>query len=459
MRLVYTALLAALAVPAAAQDFYVDANAAAGGDGLSWATATDDLQKALDDAAAAGGGTVHVGFGPYSGDFVIPAGVEVLGGYVATDPNGRHPKSILQRSFQARTTILAASARAVEMKANSTLDGFWVQFGQAGSPGGGGILIDGVDATVRNCFIRLNNDSVGAGAALLVRNGASPRIENSVFTLNGDPASGAAIEVDGAGGTYVNLTIDSNEHSGLRLSNGATPAIYNSIFSNNGALSGATAYGIEADAASSPILEHNLFFNNNSGHYLDGGTPVMTVAQLNALGYAQNNIEGDPKFEVAGSVWRLQADSPAIDVGHPTEFAARPQGLYDQPRRLDGRMDGLVRVDIGAAEFSNIILGMPVDSHTHVHAEVSGTPGLPVCLIIGTNAHEGGIFYGFAGRLFVDPFGSVVLPYFTVPTPPGVAIDYPSPAFGTPGTPTYWQALTTNGIGVAISNPTVHLSN
>jgi len=114
-------------------------------------------------------------------------------------------------------------------------------------------------------------------------------------------------------------------------------------------------------------------------------------------------------------------------------------------------------VDIGAAEFSNVTLDMPVDIHRHIHVGLAGTAGLPGFLIVSP-APLGPVLAPPVGYVFIDVGpSSITVPYFSIPTPAGQAIDYPSSMPG--GIVTYWQALTTNFVGVNLSNPGVHITN
>ena len=115
--------------------------------------------------------------------------------------------------------------------------------------------------------------------------------------------------------------------------------------------------GIEqADAAASPqLLNNNLFFNNATSHYLHGSTEMTTAAQINALSFATENLEGDPLFEPLPRDYRLQAGSPALDAGSLTAIPPGSQGVYDQSRVLDGGLNGTFRIDIGAADIPQVI--------------------------------------------------------------------------------------------------------
>lgn len=444
-------LVAGLATSAASQKLYVDVNNATPGNGTSWTTAFTDLQPAL--AAATPGTTIWVAAGFYTATpYAIPAGVTVKGRYLTgytTD---------LERQVNNQTVLFAGgNSRVVSMGAGSVIDGLGLQSGQAPAPGGGGALIDGVGCTIRSCFFILNNDSAGAGAAVLVRNGANPRIEDCVFYLNGDDNSGATIEVDNASGTYVNLTIDVGEQSGFRFKNGATPKIYNSIFSGHGTLSGnpgRVARGIEQlDTGSNPTLSHNLFFNNKTSLYLHGATELTTVAQVNALSFASNNLEGDPQYVIPVAVYQTKLTSPCIDAGLKT-VRQTTQGIYDNGRVVDGNLDGFSNIDIGAYEYADCTLRIPVDVHQHVHLAAKSASSRPVSLILSAAPSPAPFVLEPFGVIFIDLSFVVVFP-----NPPQNVITY-SPGVAK-GIYLYFQAFTIDFVngGFNLSNPAIHVTN
>lgn len=424
-----------LAVSASAQTVYVNAAAGGGGNGASWATAYQTLQAGL--AAATPGSKVWVALGTYSGTFSVPAGVTVLGGFTSGDTR------LTQRHTVTKRVTLdgGGTQRVVTLGSGAVLDGVLVQNGRGGAPGGGGLLIDGV-ATVRNCIFRLNTDTVGKGAAILVRNGAAPALENVLVYSNGGAGSGAALEIDAAAGSYVNLTIADNLATGMRFGGGSQPVIANTIFARN------SGHGIEhLSASDAPTLAGGLFHNNTVSLYRHVGQNLTTIAAVNALAFASGNVAGDPAF-ASGSDYRLTAASAALDAGHSNHAPADRQDLWRNGRDSDGNLDAVLRIDIGAHEFTNVTLAMTQHAgHGHLHPLLSGTAGLQAALLLSTGQTVGFEFVPW-GWFFLDPVLVYAFPAVTLPKT--MTIDIPQ---GLSGAVFQWQAVVAGGSSLNFSEP------
>jgi hypothetical protein len=133
-------------------------------------------------------------------------------------------------------------------------------------------------------------------------------------------------------------------------------------------------------------------------------------------------IDADPLF-VGPTDLRLSAGSPCIDVGDP---ASQPcdVDLADAPRLQDGNLDATRFIDMGAREFTNVDLtvrdsasgdlAQGVTRPRLLVIETTGTPGLSVLMILGT---QPGLSCGSGQTLLID-FTSpwLVLPWGSIPS-------------------------------------------
>ncbi|MCR9246637.1 MAG: right-handed parallel beta-helix repeat-containing protein [bacterium] len=380
-----SALLLVTLSPLAAQ-IHVDASASPGGNGVSWATAYDSLQTAL--GAATSGQSVWVAAGSYTGGFSIPANVTVLGGF---EPG-------MRRADQARPadhpTILTGGGtqRVANLGDDCVLDGFVLRDGNAGSPGGGGALINGVQATIRRCEFTNNRNSGGRGAALTVATFGVANVSDSTFHHNAD--TGHTIDVyTGGGGTFDHITVADNLHNGLHMQQQAICQIQNSIFVRN---SGRGICDVRVGPANQPTLDNNLFWQNGVSLVHVTGTELRSIAAVNALSYATGNIAANPGF-VGASDYRLTANSGAIDQGLPGNSARLDLG--GMPRVTDGDLDGQMIRDLGAHEYNGCVL------------TASGSASAGSTLVLDVTAATNQAFGGVAMLLpgsttTVAPFGT-----------------------------------------------------
>ena len=254
----YTAAaLALLAFPVHAQ-VYVDASAAPGGDGSSWATAYTELRDALPTATS---GEVWVAEGTYTPAPSDPAasfrwadGVAVLGGFPAgggaRDPDvhptilsgdlaGDDGPDFANISDNSRHVVDFFSQDGAPVSASTVLDGVTVRGGNAAGGEGGGLRCRATDRepcapTLRAVRFVANSAEQGGGAYFQDPLGeVSPRLEGVVF--EGNRAVGSGSFGNGFGG-------------GLAIS-GATVRLVDVDFVDNEAVNGGGLF-VEATAAS-----------------------------------------------------------------------------------------------------------------------------------------------------------------------------------------------------------------
>ena len=173
--------------------------------------------------------------------------------------------------------------------------------------------------------------------------------------------------------------------------------------------------------ASSVTLDHSIVAGNsatdgpdcygtmNSGGYnCIGDTTDCTI-----VGDQTGNLyDVDPLFtdpdgpDDDPDTWEdndysLQPASPCVDAGDPA-LVATGQDVARNPRLLDGNLDGVMVVDMGAYEFNNVhlaVTGNPTPGGT-LTIDLTGRVGLSGWLWLGTASGE--IPFSRFGALFLD---------------------------------------------------------
>ena len=296
-------LAAGLLSPAASAGssvrLFVRADAPAGGDGLSWSSAYNDLQDAIEDAEGDPSvGEIWVARGlylpsrregsetPRSETFKIPNNVAVYGGFRG-DENTLSVPPITARRYE---TILSGdigqndgqsiftdnATNVVRFAQSGALDGLTIERGRAdgggtvGSSGGGGVrdstVVSG-DIALNNCVFRFNSAINGGGVFVL--QSSSLRVHACVFENNAAADSGGGLY---SGADFLVITSSAflrNTASGLNgeggglLAGGIFNTVTNCTFVKNHA--GLGAGGVEV-AGPGLSARNSIFWGNTGGH-------------------------------------------------------------------------------------------------------------------------------------------------------------------------------------------------
>jgi hypothetical protein len=194
---------------------YVDDDAVAGGDGLTWNTAYRFLQDALADAAASGGtvGEVRVAQGVYVPDrdeshldgsgergasFELVDGVELLGGFAgvgAVDPD--------ERDFVLFETILSGDLAGDDGPGNSENSYTVVRSIDTGEM----TVLEGFTITGGNADGSHSSSASGGG---MRNSGGSPVVAHCVFTANNAKYTGGGVHTYPGAPSFINCTISDN---------------------------------------------------------------------------------------------------------------------------------------------------------------------------------------------------------------------------------------------------------
>ncbi|HWB19685.1 MAG TPA: right-handed parallel beta-helix repeat-containing protein, partial [Phycisphaerales bacterium] len=304
---------------------YVNINAPPGGNGLTWATAFQDIKSAYQLADPNGSGAttfgqIWVAQGTYypthfasANDarsktfYIFHKNLTVLGGFVGDEADSS------QRDFVAHPTILSGDigvqgdpsdnvryvlrAPSSSIDATAILDGFTVRDGNANNDleRGGGLLAEGGHPQIRNCNFT-NNYAYRRGAGIY--SSASLTVTDCTFINNtGAIEGGGGAEL--VGGTVTNCYFESNsgQVGGLR---GAT-SIDNCTFVNNTGSGG-------AGGSSGGTMYTDCYFAGNVCHF--SGTGGMGPSSSSGTTWTTrctfvNNVvesSGGGGMSVSGSV-------------------------------------------------------------------------------------------------------------------------------------------------------------
>lgn len=254
---------------AAAAVIYVNAKAAPGGNGSSWAHAFNDVQSALNLAASeahagATSETIWVAKGTYAptvGTFVLPTNLAIYGGFAGNET------SLNQRNIAGNPTILSGDLLGNDIN-NPSNPGYLATKADNAmhvvTAIGVTATLDGVtiiDGYATGTFVPSQGIFNGIGAGIVDIN-SNLTVKNSIFSNNFANQLGAAIAQE-------NLFAPGN----LTISN--------SQFLNNssGMGGGAVNTGTLA-AATSLSIDHSTFINNRSGFggaIADDSTPLRVT--------------------------------------------------------------------------------------------------------------------------------------------------------------------------------------
>lgn len=255
----------------------VDDDAGPGGDGSSWTTAFNDLQLALDVAAASPTETfeIRVAAGTYvptkrtdesdprSATFAIQSGVAWMGGYAGlgvADPDLRDPDVYVTRlsgdlngndgpDFANNWENVFHVIVGVGTDETAVMDGLTVSGGMADDDTvlpeldhlGGGAVIVGSSPTIRGCRFISNMARYGGG--LYIYDGSAPEIVDCYFS---DNATVGYLSSYGQGGA-------------IRCNLNSSPLVTGCSFERNAASTGA---GIAYQGGCEPQIVECAFTNN-----------------------------------------------------------------------------------------------------------------------------------------------------------------------------------------------------
>jgi len=332
---------------------FVDASAAAAGDGVTWSFAFRFLKDALSAANNYGSVTeIWVANGTYNPDqsesspsgsgnrsesFVVPFGTAVYGGFaggetllsqrnpavnvgvLSGDLNGDDGPSFVNRSDN--------SLNVVQLPGSTILDGFTVSGGNAdsGPTEGGGVQITGSGAALRQCIItdcqavagggvyasaaaqisdcRIEGNFASSSGAGAFFDAALSDVVRCVFLQNDSNGSGGGASISSTTVDFVNCRFLGNSSAshggGIFVFASSTADVAGAEFSGNSAAG--EGGGIMFDAGNGTLLDCSFSGNTATGGSLGGAVRASggNVAIRNGIAWGNST----PQFSVSGGTF------------------------------------------------------------------------------------------------------------------------------------------------------------
>jgi hypothetical protein len=294
-RFLSTILILVFCCSAWATKRYCTSGGSASNDGSTWANATSDIQKIINNSSS--GDTVWVAAGTYypnrkatdlatiaandrSNAFVLKSGVKIFGGFAGTET------SFSQRNISTNVTILSGDLGAVGTSTDNAYH-VVISSGDDGTAELNGFTItkgyaqNAVAPTVNGNTV---NSARGGGIYCVA---SSPTLSNLIISSNYADYLGGGINIEGASSpvlSYVTLNSNTSNQQGGGVYNTSTGtvSIINSTFTANG-----TLYygGAVHNAGNSLSLTNILAYKNTSGQggaaiYSSAGTPTIVNATI-----------------------------------------------------------------------------------------------------------------------------------------------------------------------------------
>lgn len=345
---------------------YVNDNAPGINAGGSWVDAYTDLQKALQTARLAGGGSteVWVAQGFYepgtsrTSTFTIPSNLHLYGGFAGSET------TLEQRTapaifITAMTGSIGGASTAdncyhvVTMDDSSSgtpvIDGFSIANGNANGSGlqgsGGGVVITGdVSPRFRNCKF-LSNESQADGGAVYVNGVTDPHFENCLFYNNdSNNATGGALYMTGDSASFsiVNCQFIGNYaigDGGAFATSSQPGTVINTTFSGNIAASSLARGGaVKCSGEAADVTFRHCTFVNNQTAGDTGGVYASLGADItfrNSILW--NNADFDGPGSETDNVGAAFAQGSTITRTFTTvEGTAGSSGLNPQFVDADG---------------------------------------------------------------------------------------------------------------------------
>lgn len=440
------------AVPGLPSVIHVRSDAPAGGDGLTWATALNDLNHALCLAAGSQGAVEEIwvksgtyfpdqGSGDRTATFRLRDHLAIYGGFAGTETQRG------QRDPMANLTILSGDIGLPSVDTDNSyhvltgsgcnttaiLDGFAVTSGRADGgidvdDGGAALLVsDGGSPTIMNCTFSLNT-AARFGGAVYCSNGSSPAFDGCLFLGNTalgttwPEGGGAVYSYSGSHPKFTDCVFDTNTGNlGGAVANlfDCHPTFTACIFTRNVAVgAGADGGAIYNYSNCSPEIDQCVIEDNEAaaGGGISnwfGSAPGVTGTILRG-----NTVTGD-----GGAVFNYD-NCPvqmvnSLMIGNSAGYGAAMMNLFSSDSALincsvvgntaTGYQGGIYSYD-SSPTIDNTILWSNVDLDGSIQSSQliawNGSFTINYSTVQGGVAGLGGVDNSASDPLFVDADGA-----------------------------------------------------
>ncbi|TET32723.1 MAG: PKD domain-containing protein [Planctomycetota bacterium] len=241
----------------AGNTWYVDGSVGASGDGLTWGTALKTIQEGLDNAVD--GDLVLVADGTY-----LESALWFNGKSVYLKAENGSAACIIDAQYNDWVFYFGDGETS-----DTIVDGFTMQYGDAGTGGGGAIHCESASSpTIMNCLMRHNVCATNGGGLYCI-GGSNPTVTDCTFDNNQAGGSGGSIYCTGSSPNINDCTIKNNsaDSGGGMYLDGSTVTVSNCLIDNNTAAQ--YGGGIGHESTTSTIV--NCTITNNECTVNEGG--------------------------------------------------------------------------------------------------------------------------------------------------------------------------------------------
>lgn len=328
---------------------------------------------------------------------------------------------------------------------------------------GGGIYFWNGEATIVRNNIRQNLAAPwGRGGGVAALFDSTAYLFDNTVSDNGCPNQGAGLFLHGGGSGLLrrNIIRENKNSSGVTVFSGShlfedclvvdndgdgfefigssvSPYVLRSTVTGN-------QYGaVFVDLGAQVIVRSSILYGNGSSPssevFINSGAAVIGYSDVRGGYTGTGNIDLPPQFENPVAFdYTLGSASPCIDAGDPADLSDGVDLALD-PRLLDGLLNGIRRVDMGAYEFSNVRLDATVDpGPPSVTIDVTGTAGQTAFLMASAGS---GQFPTKFGPVLLDPFAQFQFVLFG-PVPSSATVHPPASSLDVT---TWLQVVAVNG--------------